>query len=245
MCEARVLYRSVSLPELADIGRTGRITGGGNRFNPVDTRRDVFFADRIDPLLIGHGEHVPRQVHFVLRDSRANRHAGLIFDRIEKRASLILDHLRLDGFTIDPDLAEDFIYGQSVGRIRRLSFKAKRSRWLGYAEQFRAMRRLLRCQHSIESRYAELVERTHDAIKLERTRACFTSAILVTHPVTGGRLYEAAHGVCGHGEREYGFDPGQLGTNDLAEVIWIKDHVEQGRSDARLVTGNPNFIVGL
>ena len=86
-----------------------------------------------------------------------------------------------------------------------------------------------------------LADREHQAIMLERSRAAFTSAILVTHPVSGGRLYEAASGLCGHGEREYGFDPGQLGSADVAEIVWIKDHVERGRSRP----GDIDFILRL
>ena len=242
MHEAKVLYRSVSPPELADIARTGRITGGGNLFNPADTRPDVFFADRIDPLLIGHGEHVPRRVTYALSKSRTSRKVDLITDRIERRASLILERLRGDGILYDPELATWFRYGQSTGQFRRMTFRAKRKRWRGYALHFRALRRLVRCQLSIERQYAELADREHRAIMLERSRADFASAILVTHPVTGGRLYEAASGLCGHGEREYGFDPGQLGIADLAEIIWVKDHAAIGIGDARLLASNPDFV---
>lgn len=68
MREARVLYRSVSLPEFVHIFEVGKIVGGANTFNPWDPRKYAFFADAIDETLIHQGEELERQAEYALRN---------------------------------------------------------------------------------------------------------------------------------------------------------------------------------
>jgi hypothetical protein len=229
MLEPVVLYRSVSLPELSDIARRGVVSGGGNTFNAFDPRPDVFFADKIDDLLVGHGEHVPRQVTFAMRGHVSSRRIDLVRDLITRRADFILAQLDDDRVAYDRYSSEDFRLGFLVSKFRRLSFRTRRGNGQTYARHFRALRRLLRKQEALAADYDREWQLRHQAAVGRMRDLPYSSAILVTRPISGGCVYSTASGFCGHGEREYGFRQGQLTLADLAEIILIKDRREVGR----------------
>jgi hypothetical protein len=63
-----VLYRSVSPQELAHVLSTGAVTGGLNRFNGFDPRREVFFGSVLSDKLMWQGEEISRRVENALAD---------------------------------------------------------------------------------------------------------------------------------------------------------------------------------
>lgn len=63
-----VLYRSVSPAELESILKSGTITGGLNKFNPWDSRREVFFSDKLNARTIHQGEEISRRVDYAMLD---------------------------------------------------------------------------------------------------------------------------------------------------------------------------------
>lgn len=232
MEEAKVLYRSVSPPELIDIAKRGVIVGGGSLFNPFEGRSDVFFADEIDDRLIGHGEHIPRQVTFALRNHPIPRRADMIHQLIRRRADMISARMRSDGLRARRDLIDDLGLGFRVAKVRSLTFRAPPDSGPIYARHFRALRRLVRKRDTLSAAWdAELTKRIGRAQRAARASP-YSSAIIVTKPVMGGRVYLANEGLCGHGEREYGFAPGLLTLRDIAEVILIKDRRQVGRLPA-------------
>lgn len=235
MKEPRVLYRSVSLGELFDIARRGVICGGGNLFNTFDPRPDVFFADEIDDVLVGHGEHVPRQVTFAMREHLSSRRIEILRDVITRRADFILRQLDDDRIAYDRYSADDFRLGLLVSKFRGLSFRTKRGNGRVYARHFRALRRLLRRQVSLSAMYDRAWHSLHQRTEEQLRCLPFSSAILVTRPITGGRVYSTEAGFCGHGEREYGFRLGQVTLADVAEVVLLKDRREVARGRPQVV----------
>lgn len=223
MEEAKTLYRSVSLPELVDIAERGVIVGGGSLFNPFEGRPDVFFADEIDDRLIGHGEHIPRQVTFALRNHPISRRSDIINRLIRRRAEFIASQMRADGLRTSRDLADDLCWGVDVSKARSLTFAAPKSSGRTYARHFRALRRLMRKRDDLSAAWER--EASGKIAQAETTARAspYSSAIIVTKPITGGRVYLASDGLCGHGEREYGFEPGRVSVSAVAEVILIKD----------------------
>ena len=229
MSKSKVLYRSVSPPELVDIWRHRVIVGGGSLFNPFDRRTDVFFADEIDDLLIGHGEHIPRQVTFALRNHSTSRRSEFLDRRISRRADLILAQMDRDRIPYDRDCAEDFRIGLDVSKFRRATFKRKHRNGWNYALHFRALRRLLRKQEAYFQAYNQAWAQHYHQRQEALQELPYSSVIIVTHPIGGGVVYSAESGWCGHGEREYGFRPGQVTLQDISEIILLKERREVGR----------------
>lgn len=112
----KVLYRSVSVPELLDICRSGTIRGGMNRFNPADRRPLVFFADTLDDRLISQGEHIHRQAYYAAESSQEHLLCEFLRQRIREHGTLILGHLHCDGVNYTEDQADGLPRGESYGR---------------------------------------------------------------------------------------------------------------------------------
>lgn len=219
-----ILYRSVSVPELVNICQSGVITGGGNCFNPLDDRADVFFADTIDDRLIRQGEYVDRQVTFSLKNHDVSRRSDQIAVQMERQANRILAELDRDGIRYSRDNAEylGLGLGQDRRKMRAAAFRGPRTAHGKYARLFREMARLTRESGTWATEYDKLYQEAF-AERLQWLGSLpFSSAILVTHPVSGGLIYAADGGWCGHGEREYGFAPGHVSFADVAEIIFIK-----------------------
>lgn len=229
MPEPRVLYRSVSLPELVDIWRKGVITGGGNLFNFMDQRPYVFFADEIDERLIRQGEYVDRQAHYALREHRINGEIERKLDRTEQIADVILAEMGHHGIAYDLDLTDNFRLGIEHRCFRNAAFRSPKAVRLKFAALFRILRRL---QRELIAAYGEY-DRQHQLrwaeIEQHLARLPYSSAIIVTHPIGGGLLYSTEFGASGLGDREYGFRPGQVTIEDIAEVILIKARREVDR----------------
>lgn len=229
MGEPRVLYRSISLPEFADIWRTGKVMGGGNLFNLFDPRPDVFFADEITDPLVRQGEYVDRQVTFALRGHQVSLRLERLHAQLDDQAELILREMDRDGISYDTECAEDFRMGFERCRLQRVAFRRGPAARRKYGKLFRVLRRLERDCDAADADYgrefaAAVAERVQWLSSLP-----FSSAILVTRPVSGGVVYSAEFGWSGLGEREYGFAPGHVTLADVAEIILIKFCQKVGR----------------
>lgn len=67
--QPKVLFRSISLGEMADVVRSGAVRGGGNGFNGFDRRPFVFFSPAPTPRCIGQGEEIDRAAAHAVVDA--------------------------------------------------------------------------------------------------------------------------------------------------------------------------------
>lgn len=222
MPQPRVLYRSVSLPELVDIWRSGVVAGGGNIFNFMDQRRYVFFADELDERLMRYGEFVDSQAHYDLRDHVVSRRSEQTLNRIEQIADVILAEMDHDRIPYDVALADEFRFGWERRRFRSAVFTCEGVDRPKYAALFRIFSRLQREFTALDGEYGRQHQLSCAEIERRLTRSPYSSAVIVTHPIAGGLLYSTEFGFSGHGEREYAFRPGQITVSDIFEIILIK-----------------------
>lgn len=235
MSQPRVLYRSVSIPELVDIWRSGVVAGGGNIFNFMDQRRYVFFADEMDERLMRYGEFVDSQAHYDLRDHIVSRRSEQTSARIEQIADVILAEMAHDRIPYDVALADEFRLGWEHQRFRSAVFRCEGADRPKYAALFRILRRLQREFTALDEEYGRQHQLSCAEIEQRLAEAPYSSAIIVTHPIAGGLLYSTEFGFSGHGEREYAFCPGQITMRDIFEIILLKagQEVERFPGEAR------------
>lgn len=191
MVSPKVLFRSVSPAELHDILSTGMITGGSNRFNPFDPRREVFFCETISNKLIGQGEEISRRVENALADHPYQKNYE---EAVAKVKQLRQDNAALYGSIMPP-------------KTRNAVNKAEKD----VAAIRAAFRVMLMQDIKVENEANGLRE--------------FTSAVLVTSPLSGGRHYSKNHvgGKSGMGEfDEYGFDPGAVKLGAIVRIDLMK-----------------------
>jgi hypothetical protein len=226
MTEPRTLYRSVSLPELADILRTGRITGGGNRFNEADRRPLVLFADELDAYVIRQGEDTYRQAYRVADTAPLDAAEA----EIRAHGEALLAELEIDGIWLDPEKALLFPFGEGYGRARHVALRRPNVR-LKYRALFKQLRRLKGAHARLQERLRHQIAHLQADMVAERQALPISSAVLVTRPVARGLQFVAEWNgrVQGLGGREYGFQPGELSVADIAQIILIKDGAESAR----------------
>lgn len=229
MSESLVLYRSVSLHELRDIYQTNLIVGGGNLFNLFDPRHQVFFADAMEDRVIRQGEYLDRQVTLALHDHESSRRISLAHAKVDGQVQLILAEMRAAGIPYDPDPEMEFEFRWDIDRrpIRRAikrRGKALRSR---FRELFASLEAAERESAAADAAQSAISEKMLKDRASWLSRQPYTSAVLVTYPLLGGLLYTGYS--CLLGEREYGFEPGQVTLDDVAEVILIRFQKEVGR----------------
>ena len=229
-----ILYRSVSIPELIDVLRSGLIRGGGNRFSGVDNRPYVFFADEFDDRLLRQGEATRRQAHYAAQSQHAWLASEFVAERLSAFADLILTEFERDGIWYDPAVAPVLRNGEGTGWFRRAGRRHDRKK---YDRLFRYLRQLKRVQVGLWSEYDCEVARIAREIDQRKAIASVTSAVLVTRPIAGGLLYSIEFGMCGLGDREYGFQPGQILLADIEQIVLVKAGQEVVRcSVSELVT---------
>lgn len=223
MSEPRMLFRSMALPELVEIMRTGKVVGGGNIFHDGEHRPYVFFGDELNEGLLGNGESLDRCAAVVLRDHET--HAQLADARIQLRlrAKAMLHQLRRDG--IKPDRHDLWAFrsgGDKWPFIRSLSrctpiHRAK------YAALLRRYAEASRVQRRLQARHSALLRSTFSTLSRRAANQPYTSAVIVTYLVTGGLEYRNEFGVTlNGGQPEYGFLPGQITTDEIMEVLLVK-----------------------
>jgi hypothetical protein len=252
MTEAKPLFRSVSLPELLDIAKTGKIMGGGNVFNEFDPRRYVFFGDQISDELIFQGADTERQAQMLLKDHPIHGRFKALNDKLAAaRAQVVqgvrehiweINQYREDAghapLQVDENLLDAFVEGNSSTerQIRELlphnSKDPIYKMWVSY-------QKLKDKVNPLQAQYREIFRKTHNAHADKINARPITSAILETKPLTGGLEYsEDAGSLTGMDLPEYGFERGAVTLDDVIKVYWVKDRkiISSGSPDTILPT---------
>lgn len=190
MAAPTVLYRSVSPAELEHILQAGSIKGGSNRFNPWDTRREVFFSDQLNAQTIYQGEEVTRRVENAMQDHPLQK-----------------------------------LYTEAVAEVEKL--RAQRSAETNAVKQMAITKQVRNAEATADQILKDFRAEMDAAIKQENAANAtreYTSAVLETKPITGGRHYSKQFGHSGMGEdSEYGFDPDQVKLSDVAQIHLVKN----------------------
>ena len=232
MLLATVLYRSVSLPELEDIYSCGVVVGGQNKFNPVDSRPDVFFSDVLDARLVRQGEDTYRQAFYHAQFHPAAARRAEAFDHVMQCAEDILSQMVSCGIRYDPDDGYSLEWGAVAPRLKRSALGPEATR-ASFKGLFRRLAQLNSAQAAAADEHCDVVIGLMAEYEASRKTQPITSAVLITKPIVGGLIYSEELGLSGHGEREFGFEPGQIKLDDIAEIILIKAGTEAGRCGAQ------------
>jgi len=225
MQEERVLYRSVSLPELVDVISRGAVSGAGNRFNEFDSRPFAFFCDRVTDRLMFQGEDIERQAMTALSGEQ-------VFVEFEHACRQALD--------VSSAFADECERLREAGLRTRAHLDAAREIKLARSGSDLAMSRLANGFYSrqpglerlkdkadgIEAQISELRLRYQamaaawlDEERLARERHPFTSAIIETRPISHGFHYSLAFGSSGMGDDdEFGFHRDSVRLDDVVRV---------------------------
>ena len=202
MTEPKVMHRAVSPEEWEHIKRTGEITGGANSFNAFDQRKHVFFGAEASEGVVRQGEDVTRRAEYQLQNGEIGaRFAKLLeqkktlSDQAEAhKAELLAGGKSLTGVKWDP-------------KFKRLSAK------------------LTELQSAIGALQSEFRAAASDKIKQLRAEDAargYTSVVLETRPIDGGKRYTGKHSGMGD-EDEFGFEPGHVKLADVTRVRYMKD----------------------
>lgn len=225
MQEERVLFRSVSLPELVDVISRGAVSGAGNRFNEFDSRPFAFFGDRVTDSLMFQGEDLERQAMTALSGEQvfvefehacrqaldvssafANECERLREAGLRTRAHLdVAREIKLarSGSDLAMSRLANGFYGRQT-ELDRLKDKAD-----GLEAQISELRR----------RYQAMAASWLDEEKLAREKYPFTSAIVETRPISHGFHYSLAFGSSGMGDDdEFGFHKDSVRLDDIVRV---------------------------
>lgn len=207
--------------------------GGGNRFNDFDSRRHVFFGDTLDGKLIGQGEEIERQASHALLDHPLHdqfdelalrlkdvRERAIAASKTEiARSNNLRAEQHLTPISLDPDMIEHFLNGSSNAASELIWMVRKNSeaeRLINQAIELSERENLL------QKRYYNTHQAKIKQLSSARKKLLFTSAVLVTNPISGGLHYSIKHGKSGFSTDEYGFARGQVDLADIAQVIFIK-----------------------
>lgn len=236
MAEAIPLFRSVSIPEMADIIERGTVLGGGNSFNGFDRRPFVFFAPELTPRVIHQGEEIDRMAHYALRSDPAHRCLTALPDEerafYEEVRTMAIAHVasfnaarRRDGrkpMFEDPGHWDDFSNPNSTAfrdALWMLPETAKaeiKTRLAEFTSTRQGLIEELRIVH--ERRCAEISQ--------EREPMTYSSAVIETVPIGLGLHFSKRFGQAGMGpEDEYGLFPSQVRFEHIMLVHWVKDGV--------------------
>lgn len=228
--DACPLYRAVSIPEMADILKTGAVGGGGNGFHDFDDRPFVFFADTITPKVIWQGEEIERSLGHPIRLRASELEVAYdgYLEELEYEARKNLqaafrtgdDEVLLKLSTLSTPL--------DWGSIRDPNSRAFRDAiWLGIVpeqEVSRILREFRQEREALTAEFKSDYRRMHEERQREREAMSFTSAVIETRPIGLGFHFSEAFGRSGMGnEDEYGLFPGQVRAEDIASVRWVKD----------------------
>lgn len=200
MAAPKTLYRAVSPEEFEQIKRTGAITGGLNRFNPFDPRREVFFGDTMSARLIWQGEDVTRRAEYEVQGSELGAKAKQLRDDLERVGEKIKALLggRLKD-AMPARRADDPEYAALLKQDTELSAELEAVRTKARAAMNEAVTR---------KRQAD-------------DERGYSSVVLETKPISGGRVYTGKHSGMGD-EAEYGFDAGAVKLSDVVRFHYVK-----------------------
>lgn len=251
MIEPMTLYRSVSIPELADIAQKGKIIGKGNTFNEYDHRRWVFFGDTIDANLIFQGADIERQAQIALQNHPIHAKFKRLMASMKAKRQQIVDSLQNDIEEINdhllarhrnPELVEltdemaaAFVNdAPGAGEVARLIPYDPKNPTRKLYKQYMGLRDKI---EPLRQEYRKIFGEQFRQMKAAQEGMSITSAILETKPITGGLEYSLRAGSqVGHSMAEYGFKPGQITLDDIVKVHYVK-----GREI--ISTGGPETIV--
>lgn len=197
-----VLFRSVSPEEWEHIAATQTISGGLNRFNPWDRRREVFFGAVLNDKLIGQGEDVARRGEFYVQQSPLGtelKEAIVKVDALLEKRKARSEKL---GFTLET--TPSFLH-RTDATLKKIAEKSK-------AANADVSRLRDEGRTAIRAKMREL-----RALDEERG---YSSVVLETRPIGGGRVYSGKHSGMGADE-EYGFESGAVGAADIARIRFI------------------------
>lgn len=224
MAEPKVLYRSVSLPELKDILKTGKVTGRQNTFNEFEERRHVFFGDVLNDELIFQGEDHSRVASVALAGHGIHQrfkdnHDAKTAAKQEIESALDAHMARINASRTRRGLEP--IDAESRNDFRWAVPKELWKEHDKYEDRDRAMRK----------KYIEMLRAWEKKYRGKLAEQPYSSAVLQTKPISGGVEYSTDSQM--KGMHEYGFDSGQVTLADIDKVYLIKDRkiVKQATPD--------------
>jgi hypothetical protein len=218
MTEPTVLYRSISIPELVSIAFRGAVTGGKNSF-AGDHRTWVFFGDTLNDNLIGQGEDHSRYPSYALKDDPIHGEFRRVKNDIEELGTLAANVLRAaatkNGWRkVTPELLDRLEWGnESTVRQCRQDY--------GFSDAAlkKIMDELLTAvleKNELQNHYTNLHKDQQGKFNDVRKQWGYTSAVIITHPIEGGTIFQDEHS--NHDGDEYSFYPGEVTTSDIAAV---------------------------
>jgi hypothetical protein len=221
MDEPKVLYRSVSLPELEDIFHRYAVVGGGNKFNDFEHRPWVFFADQITDQLIGQGEEIDRQASHMLRSHSVHYEYRRLSEQIQFWANFVKKRLNRLNIEFDEEYWEGLYHGHNYHYFMKFLGQIDNGRQK-YADALDEIRRLDNERSELNGVYRTAHKQMAQGLKLMQADRKATSAIIVTKPLKGGLHYSKEFGKSGFQTDEYGFHSGQVKAHDLDQVIFVQ-----------------------
>jgi hypothetical protein len=224
MREPKVLYRSVSLPELVDIWANGIISGGQNKFNSFDPRRHVFFGDEMSEEIIYQGEEIDRQANHALQKHSLHNEFAIIQREIKDHMLLLkniaINILQKSSGPRSVELLSQVNAGktQAIYNAGQMAYGDDRTLFQSELDE---LNKEYRGEHRDKMK----------EIKDRRETFPITSAVIVTKPISGGLYYSKAHGKSGMTGNEYGFAPGAVTYYNIDKIVFIKDGKQVGTLD--------------
>lgn len=217
---AQVLYRSVSLPELIDIFKTGKILGRGNVFNDFDKRKYVFFGISPSEKLLYQGSEIERMIITSLEKHAIHAQFDELTARIEQNKVDIeeeIDEL-IEDANSDREYHNEKLLDKDNPHTRRAFRLRVSSKILNLSHKLHDMEQKLR------TKYREVLYKKMDQEKAKHETMLYTYALIKTFPISGGLHYSDAHGASGMGEEdEYGFRSGQITMDDIDTITLYKN----------------------
>lgn len=201
LTEPKALFRAVSPEEWAQIQRDGEIRGGLNTFNGFDPRREVFFGDALNDELIAQGEDVARRAEYAIQQSDLQKRYQRLQAQLgdldakyeEQRTELIEDGYTTAAAGMHPSM-------QAISKKRRA---------------------LQDSLADVQTKAREQIQQIIATKRGEDAERGYSSVVLETKPVSGGRIYSGRHsGMRGD---EYGLDSGAVKLADVVRVNYVKN----------------------
>lgn len=234
MTERKVLYRSVSIPELVSICFTGSITGGNNKFNGFDPRRYVFFADELNEHTIWQGEDHSRYPTYALSNHPIHQEEQDLNREIEELGQLAYFSLKAAVRKTEAAAAKagrrtpEFDYNAAYeelahGGTRMASDYAFASSQL--RDLIAEIKAAVAKRHDLNPRYREAHGEASRAFDASLKTWGVSSGVIVTKPISGGVLYRKEHDTAAFGGNEYGFASGDVTWREIDHYLLVKDGV--------------------
>ncbi|MEY2875838.1 MAG: hypothetical protein RLZZ373_3209 [Pseudomonadota bacterium] len=196
------LFRSVSPEEWADILASGRIKGGLNTFNAWDKRREVFFALAPTAGVINQGNEKTRRAEYAVQQGPLQAELKPLAARHHELDGIIQARAVELGARSFDDLDSYLKRKDPVIAPLRPEYDSLDKKISGLQEKGRA---------EIAAKLAQ--------IKDQDAARGFTSVLLETRPMDGGRVYSGIHSGMGH-EVEIGMDSGAVALSDVVRVTF-------------------------